>query len=265
VNKQANWEQIWDRRMERSLRKWDDEEFWYERTRSRGYGIKTSDYTDQLLSRMDLSTDRSVLDIGCGDGAISVRLAKQSKQVSALDFYPSYLGSLTLRTMANGLSNLKFLNIDWFQAQIGMEIEPHDIVLASRFRRMSPLRSFLNLMNSASRYQCYLTWTVEYRGMDASICEILDREYYPLPDYSIICNMLESMGISSSVEVFKVTELHRFESESDAVDNAARGYKVETNDTNAQIASLVKSNLEVRDGFWWQESTVNWALVRWDK
>jgi SAM-dependent methyltransferase len=251
--------------MKLSLLKWEDADFWHAKTQLPQIGVKTSSYIDELLARIYLSSECSVLDVGCGNGTISIPLAKKIRHVTALDSDPGLLPTLTHKCMSEGISNLRFANEDWLQARIGIDIEPHDIVLASRFRRLIPIQNFLEQMHQASNHLCYLTWIVDRKEIDSEICEILGKEYHPLPDYKIICNVLNNMGIEANVDIFEAQDTHRFESEEDAVEEVMRGYKVESHEAKERITALVKSELKQRDGFWWKDTTTKWALIWWRK
>lgn len=261
----TDWASIWDRQMKRSLLKWEDADFWYAKTQSPPIGVKTGNYIDELLARIDISSEFSILDVGCGNGTISIPLTKNVRHVTALDSDPGLLPTLTHKCMSEGISNLRFANEDWIQARIGIDIESHDIVLASRFRRLIPIRKFLEQMNQAATKLCYLTWIVDREEIDPQICEILKKEYHSLPRYDLISNVLSRMEISATVEFFESLDTHRFENENDAIEEAARGYKIESREAKERIAALVKSELKQRDGFWWKDTTTKWALVWWRK
>ncbi len=261
----SKWDAIWNEQMALASRKWEDEHFWYERTQLPPIGFQTSNYADILIEKLALAPEDSVLDIGCGDGAISLRIAKKVKWVTALDSNPNLLFPITQRAASEGITNLKFLNLDWLEARIGPDIPMHDIVLASRFRQITNLGKFLEQMHTAARDRCYLTWIVTRKELDSHICEILGKEYHPLPDYSIIPRMLESMGISASVDIFEAAGTHRFETVEAAIEDATRGYIIESEQSSEQIISLVQNELKEEAGYTWRDTSTAWALIRWRK
>ncbi len=260
-----DWNALWEHEMALAARKWDDDHFWYERTQLPPIGVKTSTYADELIKCMELSPHHSVLDIGCGDGAIAIRVAKRVKQVTALDVSPNLLFLITRRASLEGITNLKFANAEWLVTRIGRDVPVHDIVLASRFRQIMNLRKFLEQMHLAASERCYLTWIAEREEKDAKICAILGREYHLLPEYFLIINMLESMGISACVDLFETMETHRFESDQEAIDDAIRGYIVADTEIRHRIAQLATSGLEYRGGYVWKKAPVKWALIWWTK
>ncbi|MFO8009333.1 MAG: class I SAM-dependent methyltransferase [Dehalococcoidia bacterium] len=260
----TRWTDLWDLQMQQSHRKEDGGEF-VERSRLFATGNKHSNYSDELLSRINTSDRPSVLDIGCGDGAIAVRLARTASQVTALDSDPGLLIPLTQRVMAEGLTNVVFTHADWFDAEIGTTIDRHDIVLASRFRWMTPLETFIRKMDAAARERCYLTWIVERHDVDSLIAELLGEESNPLPRHSILCNAIESIGISAATEIFESIERNRFESEEDALRDALRGHQIPDETLRKTIIDLVSSRLIYKDGYWYLNENTKWALIWWVK
>lgn len=261
----AFWGSVWADQMALASRKWEDEHFWYQRTQLPPIGVKTSNYADELIKRMALSPESTVLDIGCGDGAITMRIAQKVKQVTALDANPKLLFPITQRIMAEGITNLKFINTDWLETRIGTEINQQDIVIASRFRQILNLQKFLEQMHAAAIARCYFTWIAEREEMDAKIFNILGNEYHSLPDYSIIVNMLNSIGISANIDFFDTTETHRFDSETEAIDDTLRGFRVADVDVLQRITQLAISGLEHKQGCLWRNTPAKWALISWSK
>jgi len=263
----VDWDRMWNRQMELSSRKWADFDFWYERTQSPIRGIKQSNYLNELLSRMELSPDHTVLDVGCGNGAIAIALARKVRKVTALDSEPSFLLLLTQKALAEGIANLRFVNEDWTEAKIGYDVETHDVVLASRSLPMGNLRKSLEQMHRASRRLCYLTWIVGGRENEAAICEVLGKEYHPLPEYPIIYNMLYEMGIYANIEIFETTAVHRFSSLDEAVNESVKGYgeEVKTRQLQEKVSALLESQLTFEKKHCYLNTRTKWALISWRK
>ncbi|MFC2027206.1 methyltransferase domain-containing protein [Chloroflexota bacterium] len=257
-----NWAEKWDQQVSLSLLKWEDADFWNAKTQLPSIGVKSSNYADQLLLKMNLSSEVSVLDVGCGTGTVSIPLAKIVRHVTALDSDPGLLPVLTHRCMSEGINNLRFVNENWRQA---VNIDQHDIVLASRFRQMKPLKGFVEQMHRATKKLCYITWIADRKEIDSQICEILNIDYHPLPKYDLVSNLLSSIEIDATVEFFESSDTHRFENENDAIEEATREYKIESSEARDKITPLVASELKQKDGFWWRDTTTKWALIWWHK
>jgi len=260
-----NWDEIWDRKMELTSFKGEGVEFWNGRARFIDSGSKDSSYADEFLRRMELSPEYSVLDVGCGTGAMSLPLARRVRCVTALDYSPVMLETLKRNAAAEGLNNIVPLNKDWIQTRIGVNVEVHDVVLASRSLPMGNLRKALTLMNKAARCLCYLTWIAGRRETEAKICEILGKEYHPFPEYIIICNMLYSMRIYANVEIFEASGSRRFKNLDEAVTESVKGQNIESSQTEKKLRALLEKELSYHDGCYYQDMTTRWAFIWWRK
>lgn len=262
-----DWDAMWAHQTALAARKWGGEDALCERAGSSPRGIETSDYADQLLSRMEIRWTHSVLDIGCGNGAIAAAIARRARSVTALDSDPRMLAAVTRRAVNEGISNLRFVQARWETAEIGRDIEPHDVVLASRFFPLPVLRPFLEWMNRAARELCYLTWIVGEREEDRVISRILGTEYHPLPEYGIIYNLLYTMGLHPRVDIFESRGVQSFESIEDAVHDLARGYgaAMASRGKRAEIESWIAGRLQKQGDRFQRPIVSRWALIWWGK
>jgi hypothetical protein len=149
--------------------------------------------------------------------------------------------------------------------KIGKDVKVHDIVLASRFRQIYDLRRFLEQMDAAASDRCLITWIVAREDIDEQICRIIGNEYHPLPEYAIIVNLLQNLGIRPEIEFFETTETHRFASRQDAVENALRGYRIEKDRLPKTLEDAITSGLEYADEYFWRHTPATWALIQWNK
>lgn len=71
------------------------------------------EYVQDFLSRMRFSKEDSVLDIGCGGGAIGLALADKVKKVYALDYSPKMLNVVRQRAARLAIENVETLLKSW--------------------------------------------------------------------------------------------------------------------------------------------------------
>src|SRR5579864_8275758 len=115
----------------------------------------------RLLTAAALEPGERVLDVGCGNGAISLEAARAvapGGRVSGLDLSASMLGVARLRAAEQGI------DVDFVQgdAQVASFDEPFDVVL-SRFGVMffdDPQVAFANLAKAARSggRLCFVCW-----------------------------------------------------------------------------------------------------------
>ena len=83
---EVDWLGFWTERLEGKVNKnWDKAApGFYKRTRK-------DDYQDALFDKLILDEDDSVLDVGCGEGSVTIPIAKRVKKVIGVDSSPKML------------------------------------------------------------------------------------------------------------------------------------------------------------------------------
>lgn len=84
---------------------------------------------DQTLSvlRELVRPEDTLLDVGAGTGRFAIPLARQIKQLTALDHARPMLDILQQKMWEQQLSNIEIVEVAWEFAQV----MPHDVVLAA--------------------------------------------------------------------------------------------------------------------------------------
>jgi SAM-dependent methyltransferase len=230
-------------------------------------GALNSNYVDQLLGRMNLSSDMTVLDVGCGSGRLAIPLAKRVRHVTALDQAPAMLELTKQNAEAESVRNIKTVNMDWTKARIGIDVEPHDIVLSSISVLMLELREYLSRMDRAAKKACYLSWGVGTSMRDAQVCGVLGEKYRPTPSYVVIYNLLYSMGIMANVEICQMTGARQVKDVSTLVRTVAHRAHGRTLDeaTEAKLKDFFAQEMVYQNGYYCQDVSSSVALISWNK
>ena len=163
--------------------------------------MDVDDYPAKLMQNIRLKKDWSVLDIGCGTGAIAIPAAKKAARVTAVDISGEMISILKRDAKKQGLSNITCMRRSWESIVVGQDITSHDVVVASRSIGKTPdLRDALEKIDSAALKCVYVTaWGGGERGHNKGVSEALGRPSRDIPDYIYIFNMLHRMGISPNV------------------------------------------------------------------
>ena len=122
----VKWEEFWAERLENKVNKdWDKAApGFYKRTRK-------DDYQDALFDKLILNENDNVLDVGCGEGSVTIPLARRVKKVIGLDSSPKMLEYLEKRALDNKIDNIESILKPIEEIKYD-EIGDVDVVVCSR-------------------------------------------------------------------------------------------------------------------------------------
>lgn len=193
-----------------SIDRIDYAELYREQMRNAGWRKKTPDewdkrapamsqrgvggpYADDFIAAMNTQGASTLLDVGCGHGALCLPLAERFEQVHALDYSPVMLQHLNENAQALGIHNVQSHCLAWEDEWDGVPV--CDILIASRSCSVADMDVLLNKVNRYARQRVYLSYLVGGRFVDHELTSLLSREYQGLPDYIYIINMLYQRNI----------------------------------------------------------------------
>lgn len=157
-----------------------------------------SGYADGFIARMDLSGCDTLLDVGCGPGAICLPLAPRLRQVHALDYSRAMLDALQASAASRGLDNVRTLHMAW--EDDWAPVPECDVVVASRSTQVEDMAAALAKLHAKARRRVYLTHRIGGHAVAEEIVQALGRHPLPPPDYIYILNILHGMGIHARVD-----------------------------------------------------------------
>jgi SAM-dependent methyltransferase len=165
---------------------------WDEKSADMAQSTINSPYVDDFISRMHLDGDETILDIGCGPGALTIPLAKRVKHVIAIDFSAQMLEQLRAYAAREGVTNITTYHIGW--EDDWSHLPPIDIAVASRSMEVSDIDAALAKMSSHARRACYLTYKVGGSFVDMDILDTIGKKVKTKPDFWYIPILLYGRG-----------------------------------------------------------------------
>jgi len=268
VIEDINWNKMWiEARENGSLRKrrGDMTEFWNKRSRQYSESLKYNDRSIQMISRLDIDLECTVLDIGAGPGTFAIPLAKRVKHVTAVEPSGGMIACLKKNAADEGLTNITCINRTWEDATPGVDLEEYDVVIASYSLLMLDMKAALSKMNEVARRSVYLFDFAGscMQGYSELWPKLYGDEYQAGPDYIYIYNVLYGMGIHADVEITKIEHIERFTSMDEAVEQWVENFDATTPEAEEIIRSYLSENLVQEDGAFWSKREIKGAMIYW--
>ena len=222
---------------------------------------------------MRLRPGESVLDVGCGSGALALPLARAGHDVVAVDFSAGMLDVLRRRASADGLRNVKTIHAGWDDDWRAAGVAVADVVIASRSLDVRDLRAALQKLDAFARRRVCVTLPADglfYPQLLAH--EAIGRPCAKRGDQDAAVNVLRQMGIEAEVGFLEHASASRYQSLEAARESLRRVVAPADEREGRALERYVAAHLVETAGAegrreWRQEPeiTVRWAFLAWDK
>jgi len=261
-----DWNRLWKKAKQKKSWKskkatdWDRKAFGFAR-RTAG-----SIYIDHFLRLLEPQPDWSVLDMGCGPGTLALPLAKQVRQVSAVDFSEKMLEILRDRAKKQGVANIRTYHCawqdDWQQSGIGR----HDVAIASRSMSVPDLREALTKLSRHARELVAVTDRVGHGPFDAAAFDAIGRTIQPGPDYIYTVNLLHQMGHLPRVDYIELEQELRYADYDEALQSYLWMFRDISSEEKKRLQKYLQSITTTADDgsvLVHRPRPVIWAFISW--
>ena len=273
----TDWNAEW-KRLQAARMHADDPAVWDEKAKT--FPVKHGDqagYVGRFLELAGVEAGETVLDMGCGTGALAVPLAQRGCHVVACDFSQGMLDRMR--------QDLAELDVDGVEAHLmswsddwesfGLAEDSVDVALASRSIATDDLLDALMRLNRVARRRVCITLpcgpsprTDERLLSAAGFGHRLGR------DFLYAFNILASQGINPEVAYIPSVRMELFDSFDDArssfakmVAEAVRGLATqdEIDAIPERLGTWLADNLVQDDRGWHlsEDRKVTWAFIAW--
>lgn len=274
----VDWNGEW-KRLQAARNRFDDAGEWDERAKT--FPVKHGDqsgYVEQFLALADVLPGETVLDMGCGTGALATPLATAGCHVIACDFSQGMLDKMVADQTQLGVTGVETRLMSWSDDwdSLGLGEGCVDIALASRSIATNDLRdSLMKLDRVARRRTCVTLPSGPSPRTDERLLAAAGFEQQVGRDFLYAFNILASCGINPEVAYISSVRAELFDTFEDAcesydsiVGSAVRGLA-----SPAEIASIpqrlnswLEKNLVCDERGWHlpEDRTITWAFVSWN-
>lgn len=262
---EIDWDELWTRKMDK---KGDRGKDWSKAALKYSERAGKDNYTEQLISKMILSKDDTVLDVGCGEGSVTIPLSKKVSSVTAIDATDKMLEILDEKINEMDIDNIRTIKDDVNNVDLD-KYGKYDIVLASRVINgiKSPRKVFSNFNEIAKKYVFITLFGPNNWKLEKDFFKYIGKEYTGAPSYTILLNLLAEMDIYPNAINLDVGPVRTYKSIEEAIDNGkwnmAKFSKEEQELLPKYLESILKEN---EDGLLTNPmDKPDWVLIWWEK
>ena len=267
----VNWNGMWNKTLQKIPQK-NEKNRWNKIAAQFNKWMKTDEYPLSFAAKVHKEPNYTVLDLGCGNGSVTLEVAKYVKHVTAVDISEEMLKLVQKNAARDGISNIEYIQSSIEDIEVD-EIEQYDVVIASRsLGNIRNLKKELKKIDGLAKKYVYMThWIATGHQLEKDLCKVTGITHYPHPNYIYVCNMLYQMDIYANLEPINCSSRHVYRDLNDAVERhmwklgwTANNIKKEK---RMEIEDYLKKKLVKIENGTLEYTTTNpsWMLLWWEK
>ena len=260
----VDWVGFWAERLSTKVDKdWDKAApGFFKRTRK-------DDYQTALFDKLILDENDTVLDVGCGEGSVTIPIAKRVKKVIGVDSSPKMLEYLEKRADENNISNVETI-LKPIEEISYNEIGDVDVVVCSRsLNGIVPIdKVLLELDKIANKYVFITIFGPENKKIERDFDREIGIKTEDFPDYNYFFNILFNLGIYANIERFDLNNYREYESIDDAADNGKFRVDLYSDEEKELLKKYLERILtydEKTGKYYNVKDKADWIMVWWKK
>lgn len=217
---------------------------------------------------MILDENDTVLDVGCGEGSITIPLSKKVKDITAIDSSSKMLEYLQRRCEEKNIDNIKskLMAIEDITYDT---IGDKDVVVCSRsLNGIIPIEKVICELNKiANKYVFITLFGPENKKIEKDFDKELGIKTEDFPDYNYFFNILFNIGIYANVERFDLNNYREYNSIEEAINNGKFRLDLYSNDEKEMLKDYLKRILQKNSQgkYYNVKDKDDWVLIWWKK
>ena len=217
---------------------------------------------------MRIDKGDTVIDLGCGEGSITIPLSKKVKSITAVDSSKRMLEILDDKCKAENIDNIKTMKENLEDVTL-KEVGNKDIVLLSRsINGISPIKDTINNVNSIANKYVYITiFGPKNWKFENDFYESIGKEKNDFVPYDYLFNILISMNIYPNIENLEIETNRKYKSVQDAMDNGKWQLDTFTKEEKENLYKYLEKNLRKNNEGRLENPNdkADWILIWWKK
>lgn len=263
-----DWHLLWQNG--RKLKSWNSKnaEDWNRKAPSFAKRVAGSPYVPLFLSRLPITEQSTILDLGCGPGTLSLPLAPQVRKVTALDYSQKMLDILQQEADAAAIDNIRCINCSWESDWDSFGVEPADIVLASRSMNVDDLSGAIDKLQSYAKEYVFISDRIAPSPFDPDAFAAIDRPFDSGPDYIFTLNILYTKSIHANVEILELEDHVVFKDREEALNSYIWMFKELSDEETTALSEFIEKRIVSENSeriILDRPNPPRWALIWWKK
>jgi SAM-dependent methyltransferase len=246
---------------ERSTFQMKSKASWDKKASSMNTRVHNSIYNEEFVQLLDVQQCETLLDVGCGVGNLSLKIAPKLKTVYALDYSPQMLEYLKSNAKEQQIGNIVTLEKSWYDTW--EDIPSCDVVIASRSMEVTNMQEALIKLHQKANKRVYVSYKVGGSFVDESILNAMGKTIVKKPDYIYVVNILYALGIRSSVNFIRSEGRSTIYTSKEKFIESIQWSLGELSALELQKLEAYYDHLDNEKKT--QEEYVYWAVISWEK
>ena len=260
-----DWAYFWAKKLEAKKDRTKD---WNKAAPNFGKSAKKDDYHTKLIERIDVSENDTLLDLGCGEGSITIPLAKMAKSVTGVDSAYKMLEILNEKAKKDNIRNITTIEEDLTKITIG-NVGKHDIVVASRSLNgvLNITETIANINEIADKYVYITLFGPNNWKLEKEFYQSINKEYFEFPSHRYFFNILVDMGIYPNVENLNIGHEREYSNIEEALESGKWRLDTLIDEEKEQLYEYLEDILEENENGKLSNPNdkADWVLYWWKK
>ena len=221
-----------------------------------------------MIEKIDVTKNDTILDLGCGEGSITIPLAKLAKSVTGVDSAYKMLEILNEKAQKENIDNIRTIEEDLTKITID-NVGKHDIVVASRSLNgvLNIRETIANINEIADKYVYITLFGPNNWKLEKEFYETINKDYFEFPSHRYFFNILVDMGIYPNVENLNIGQEREYSTIEEALESGKWRLDTLNGDEKEALYQYLKDILEENENGKLSNPNdkADWVLYWWKK